>query len=102
VKVGESLAELARQLGTAPPDTLSAVFSRWSELVGETVAAHARPEKLDGEALVVSVDSPAWASHLRTLAPTVIGQLHGATGSSEVSRLVIRVKVPKKAPDLDI
>jgi predicted nucleic acid-binding Zn ribbon protein len=102
VKVADSLAELARQLGTAPPDTLSTVFSRWPELVGESLAAHARPEKLDGEALVVSVDSPAWASHLRTLAPRVVGQLNTAIGSSEVSRIVIRVKVPKKAPDLDI
>ena len=71
-------------------------------MVGEEVAAHARPEKLDGGALVVSIDSPAWASHLKTLVPTIIGQLRGATGSGEVSRLVIRVKVPKKAPDLDI
>jgi predicted nucleic acid-binding Zn ribbon protein len=102
VKVGESLAELTRQLGTGPPDALSAIFSRWSEVVGEDVAAHARPERLDGEALVVSVDSPAWASHLRTLAPRVISQLNDATGSDQVSRLVVRVKVPKKAPDLDI
>ena len=102
VKVGESLAELARQLGTASPDTLAVVFSRWPEVVGEAIAAHARPEKLDGEALVVSVDSPAWASHLRTLAPRVVSHLRGATGSDRPSRLVIRVKVPKKAPDLGI
>jgi predicted nucleic acid-binding Zn ribbon protein len=102
VKVGESLAELSRQLGTGSPDTLSVVFSHFDEAVGETVAAHTRPERIDGDALVVSVDSPAWASHLRTLAPRVIGQLHDATRSAVVSRLVIRVKPPKKGPDLDI
>lgn len=102
LKVGESLAELTRQLGTAPPDTLSAIFSRWSEVVGEAVAAHARPERTDGDSLIVCVDSPAWASHLRTLAPRVISQLHDATGSDQVSRLVVRMKVAKKAPDLDI
>ena len=53
-------------------------------------------------ALVVSVDSPAWASHLRTLAPKVMSQLRDATGSNGLSCLVVRVKVPKKGPDLDI
>jgi predicted nucleic acid-binding Zn ribbon protein len=102
VGVAESLAELSRQLGTAAPDALSAVFSRWAETVGEDVAAHTRPERIDGEALVVSVDSPAWASHLRTLAPRVISQLRDATGSDGVSRIVVRVKPAKKGPDLDI
>jgi predicted nucleic acid-binding Zn ribbon protein len=102
VKVGESLAELSRQLGTGSPEALSVVFSHFEEAVGAAVAAHTRPERIDGDALVVSVDSPAWASHLRTLAPTVIGQLREATRSTVVSRLVIRVKPPKKGPDLDI
>jgi predicted nucleic acid-binding Zn ribbon protein len=102
VGVAESLAELSRQLGTGPPDTLSTVFSRWSETVGETVAAHTHPERIDDEALVVSVDSPAWASHLRTLAPALLGQLRDATGSDKLSRLVVRVKAPKKGPDVDI
>ena len=102
VGIGESLAELSRQLGTGPPDTLSVVFSRWSETVGEAVAAHTRPERIDGEALVVSVDSPAWASHLQTLAPKVISQLRDATGSNGPSRLVVRVRAAKKAPDVGI
>lgn len=102
VGFGESLAELSRQLGTGTPDTLSVVFSRWSEAVGEAVAAHTRPERIDGEALVVSVDSPAWASHLQTLAPKVISQLRDATGSNGPSRLVVRVRAAKKAPDVGI
>src|ERR1700722_1754113 len=97
--VAQSLAELARQLGTASPDTLSAVFSRWSEVVGESVAAHSRPEKLDGEALLVSVDPPAWASHLRSLAPRVRDHRPTASGSRAVPRRFIRVKLPKKASD---
>lgn len=100
--MAESLSELSRQLGTGPPDTLAAVFSRWPETVGEAVAGHTRPERIDGETLVVSVDSPAWASHLRTLAPKVISRLRDATGPDGPSRLVVRVKAPKKASDLDI
>ena len=102
VGVAESLAELSRQLGTGPPDTLSVVFSRWSETVGDDIAAHTRPARIDGDTLVVSVDSPAWASHLKTLAPKIISRLRDATGPDGPSRLVVRVKAPKKGSDLDI
>ena len=92
LEIGESLAQLSRQIGTAPPDTLALVFSRWAEIVGETVAAHARPERIEGTALVVTVDSPAWASHLRTDAAGLLAKLSGAAGQGSFTRLVIRVR----------
>ena len=95
------MEELARQLGTAAPDVLSAVFEGWEGTVGQELAAHARPERIEGEVLVVSVDSPALASHLRTIAPRVIERLREATGSDGLSRLVIRVRAPKKGLDVD-
>lgn len=79
-------------MGTATPDTLAHVFSRWTEIVGETVAAHARPERIDGDALVVTVDSPAWASYLRTGAVGLLSELSDATGQGSLTRLVIRVR----------
>jgi len=103
VGVGESLEELSRRLGTGPLDVLSIVFARWSETVGEGVAEHVRPERLEGDALVVSVDSGAWASHLRTRATEVLSALREATGPSCPTRLVIRVKSAKKqASDQDL
>jgi predicted nucleic acid-binding Zn ribbon protein len=91
VRVRESVEELSRRLGTAPPDVLSVIFEHWSEVVGETVADHAFPERLEAEALVIRVDSPAWASHLRTHASTVLTKLHRAAGADSPSRLVVRV-----------
>ena len=67
--------------------------------MGEAVAAHARPDRIDGDALVVSVDSPAWSSHLRNLAPEVLGKLSDGAGEGAPSRLVIRVRAMGRAPD---
>jgi predicted nucleic acid-binding Zn ribbon protein len=92
VGLSESLAQLSRRIGTAPPDTLAQVFARWAETVGETIAAHARPERIDGHALVVTVDSPAWASHLRTLATELLSKLSEAAGEGAPTTLVIRVR----------
>ncbi len=99
VEMSESLAQLSRQIGTAPPDTLAHVFSRWAETVGETVAAHVRPERIDGDALVVAVDSPAWASHLRTHAPELLRKLSGVAGLGALSSLVIRVRPAGREPE---
>ncbi len=47
------------------------VFGRWAEAVGEALAAHITPVKLDGTKLVVEVDDPAWATQLRFLEATL-------------------------------
>ena len=44
---------------------MEAVFSRWDEIVGTALAAHLRPVRVDGRALVVTVDHPAWATQAR-------------------------------------
>jgi len=91
IELSESLALLSRQMGTAPPATLGHIFSRWTETVGEAVASHVRPDRIDGDALVVTVDSPAWASHLRTYAPELLAKLSDVAGVGAPTSLVIRV-----------
>src|SRR5205823_14897843 len=44
--VGASLNRLARTMGMAEPGSLRGVFGRWAEVVGEPIAAHARPVSL--------------------------------------------------------
>ena len=45
-RVGESLDRLTRSLGGPDAAVLAPLFGRWPELVGEQVAAHARPVTL--------------------------------------------------------
>ena len=95
VAVTESLSELSDSLGTASPRALSWVFDHWSEAAGEEVSRHARPERIDGETLFVSVDSPAWASRLRTVAPKVLERIGQLAGDNAPSQLVVRVRAQK-------
>ena len=50
---------------------MGGVFGRWAEAVGDAVADHVKPVKLDGTKLVVEVDDPAWATQLRFLETTL-------------------------------
>jgi predicted nucleic acid-binding Zn ribbon protein len=67
------------------------VFSRWTELVGEPVAAHVRPVKIDRGTLVVEVDDPAWATQMKFLESDLLNRLN-AGSTRAVERLEIKVR----------
>lgn len=80
VPFGESLDRVVRSLrndvSTAGSSSQTAsqmggVFGRWAEAVGDAVAQHVTPVKLDGTRLIVEVDEPAWAIQLRFLETTL-------------------------------
>jgi predicted nucleic acid-binding Zn ribbon protein len=85
-----SLDEVVRALRGPDRRQVGGLFGRWEELVGDQVAAHVRPIKLDDEVLWVEVDEPAWATQVTLLSGTLRERL--ATGAGvTVARIEIRV-----------
>ena len=76
-------AQMASQMGS--------VFGRWAEAVGDAVAAHVTPLKLDGSKLVVEVDDPAWATQLRFLETTLKQRLLEVAGA-KIDTIEARVR----------
>jgi predicted nucleic acid-binding Zn ribbon protein len=70
---------------------MGGVFGRWAEAVGDAVAAHVTPVKLDGSTLVVEVDDPAWATQLRFLETTLKQRLLEVAGAT-IDTVEVRVK----------
>ncbi|HEX3087613.1 MAG TPA: DUF721 domain-containing protein [Ilumatobacteraceae bacterium] len=100
VPFGDSLDRVVRSLrndvpGSASPDQtasqMGGVFGRWTEAVGEAVALHVTPVKLDGTKLVVEVDDPAWATQLRFLETTLKARLLEVAGAT-IETVEVRVK----------
>ena len=79
----QSSDQTARQMG--------GVFGRWVEAVGDAIAAHVTPIKLDGTKLVVEVDDPAWATQLRFLEATLKQRLLEVAGAT-IETVEVRVK----------
>jgi predicted nucleic acid-binding Zn ribbon protein len=102
VGIGESLEILGKRLDSAPAGLITRVFSSWEEAVGQPVALHVWPERIDGDLLIVAVDSPAWASHLRTVAATILKQLDELAGPGTPTRLTVRVRAGKQPSDQEI
>ena len=80
-----------RGLGAPEASGVQLVFDRWAEVVGESLAARTRPLKIDGSRLVLSVDEPATATHVRFLQAELLTRLEELLGPGRVTALDLRV-----------
>lgn len=96
VSIGESLKTVVKSLrpddtrSAAPMAAIGGVFGRWDEAVGDAVAAHVQPVRLEATTLVVEVDDPAWATQIRFLEATLRARL-GEVANATVERIEVRV-----------
>ncbi|WP_419837302.1 DciA family protein [Candidatus Poriferisodalis sp.] len=65
---------------------------RWTEAVGEAIAAHSQPERLDAGRLTVVVDDPAWATELRYHSSRILAALNAESGAATIAELRLRVQ----------
>lgn len=90
-RLGEELDRLLRRLGSEPATSLASVFDDWAALVGEQVAAHVSPVRLQDGRLLVEVDDPTWATQMRFLESHIIGSVSARTRVT-ISAIDVRVK----------
>ena len=90
-RVGESLDRVARRIGAPGARSLGAVFGHWEDVVGASVAAHARPTSLRDGVLRVEVDEPGWATQLRYLAPDILRRCAEVAGPDVVVSVDVKV-----------
>jgi hypothetical protein len=90
VSLTASLDGVVTSLRGPSRKAVGGLFGRWNEAVGEQVAEHVRPVKLDGGVLTVEVDDPAWATQVKFLAPTIIARL-AEVAAARVDTLQVRV-----------
>ena len=90
VSLAVSLDGVVKSLRGPSRRAVGGLFGRWDEAVGEQVAQHVRPVKLDGGVLSVEVDDPAWATQVKFLAPTIIERLAEIAGT-RIEQLQVRV-----------
>ena len=90
-RLSDELNKLLHHLGSPNIDIVSGVFGLWHEIVGDQVANHATPIKLDRGRLLIEVDDPAWSTHMKFLERDICTSLSHHTGTT-ISGLDIRIK----------
>jgi predicted nucleic acid-binding Zn ribbon protein len=90
VPITKSLDGIMKSLRGTDRIQIGGVFGRWEDAVGDTVAAHVRPVRLDNGVLTVEADEPAWATQVKFLAGTITTRLAEVAGV-QIERVEVRV-----------
>jgi hypothetical protein len=80
-----------RGLGAPERSGVALVFDRWEEVVGDSMAARTRPLRIEAGRLVLAVDEPAVATHLRFLEPKLLARLAELIGPDRITAIDLRV-----------
>lgn len=91
IPLSASLDAVVRSLRGPSRTEVGGLFGRWDDAVGEQIAAHVQPVKLDRGELLVEVDDPVWATQVKFLAATIIERLREVAGVA-VDRIDVRVE----------
>jgi predicted nucleic acid-binding Zn ribbon protein len=97
IPLSQSLDALMRSLSGGPRSVVAGVFGRWDEAVGDAVARHAQPVKVERGRLLVEVDEPGWATQLRFLEHDILERLRQLE-VHEVTGLEVRVRRSADVP----
>jgi hypothetical protein len=97
-QLGQVLDRTLRSLGTPSVSGVEVIFERWGEVVGVAMAGRTRPLRIDGDALIVSCDEPAIATHVRFLQAELVERLRQLSGDRRVARIEVRVAQVRRGP----
>lgn len=89
LRLKDLLGATTRRLGMEAAAEIGLVWSRWREIVGDDIAAHAEPTSLRAALLRVRADSPAWATEIGYLRDEIRDRVNRVAGR----RLVEEVRV---------
>jgi predicted nucleic acid-binding Zn ribbon protein len=91
VPVGKAVSQVLTELGHGGAAAVLRLTTRWEEIVGAEVAAHAWPSDLRGGVLEVTAASSVWAQHLQLRREEILAELAAALGEHAPTGLRFRV-----------
>ncbi|BDT84240.1 DUF721 family protein [Nocardia cyriacigeorgica] len=80
---------IAKSRGWSTKVAEGMVFGRWAGVVGEDIASHATPVKLENGVLSIAAESTAWATQLRMLQSQILAKINAAVGQGVVTSVRI-------------
>ena len=90
-ELSDVLSKLLRKMKVSDTTTSVGLFSHWRDIVGDAIADHVTPKRLEKKVLVVEVDDPAWATQLKFLESQLLSTLRTHVGD-EVNSLDVKVR----------
>ncbi|MFB6240507.1 MAG: DUF721 domain-containing protein [Gemmatimonadota bacterium] len=79
---------LLEKWGVAEQVERAAIFSEWEDRVGEQLAEHARPVRLNEGTLFVEVESSSWMMELQMMKRELMERLNAGRERGRIEKLV--------------
>ena len=79
-KIGGFILDTLNRMGFSGRLKKQEAVTRWSEIVGETIAAETEALRIDGDTLVVKVQKAAWRQQLIFLKDDLLGKIRKEIG----------------------
>lgn len=98
-RIKDVLKDLGGHMGIKAPAETAALWSKWRDIVGESVAQHAAPSSLRDGVLRVRVDSSTWATEIGYLASEIRSRVNAALGTPSVTEVRVWVGSKKDAQE---
>ncbi|MGH7259565.1 MAG: DUF721 domain-containing protein [Nitrospiraceae bacterium] len=89
--IASVLSGIARRHGMEARLLEHKLLRNWSEIAGEPVASHTRPDQIKFKKLYLVAENSVWLQHLTFLKPELIGKINAAAGSAMITDVVLRV-----------
>lgn len=96
VRAGSVLKQLLQQPGMGEQLSRHQAWLIWDQLVGEQIAARARPRRLRQGILEVTVDHPVWMQQLHMLKPTILEKINARIPNAGISDIYLRQGNPNE------
>ena len=85
---------MMKHLSAPTTDVIESVFSNWESLVGDVIATHTTPVKIDNGVLTLEVDDPAWASEMQWMSAALIEQIAEKLETDQVQSIRVQIARP--------
>ena len=89
-RVSSLLKQILGQPGFGEQITRHQAWLIWDQLVGEQIAARARPLKLRKGVLEVQVDHPVWMQQLQMLKPKILEKINAKLPNAGITDIYLR------------
>ncbi|MFK5927154.1 MAG: DUF721 domain-containing protein [Desulfuromusa sp.] len=89
-RVGFLLQQILGQPGIGEQITRHQAWLVWDQLVGEQIAARARPFKLRKGVLEVQVDHPVWMQQLQLMKPQILEKIDAKIPDAGITDIYLR------------
>ncbi|MGH7573374.1 MAG: DciA family protein [Gemmatimonadota bacterium] len=89
--MGSVIDRVLARLGVEEVVDRHRVFGEWPETVGTEIARVARPQRLDGDVLIVGVANSAWMSELSLRRIEILKSINAGRKRGKIRKLILRL-----------